>query len=151
MKKGKLIGFPIIGVNVTINDGDYHDVDSSTLAFHTAAIMAFWQAYAKAKPQILEPIMKVSVEGPAEFQGNVFASINQRRGIIISTTEDDNFCRVESEVPLSEMFGYSTVLRSLTQGKSEFTMEFSRYSKVPESIAEAVKKEYDERKQRVRK
>ncbi len=151
MKKGRLIGFPIVGVSVTINDGDYHDVDSSTLAFHTAAIAAFRQAYSNAKPQILEPIMKVAVEGPAEFQGNVFGSINQRRGIIISTTEDDTFCRVESEVPLAEMFGYSTVLRSLTQGKSEFTMEFSRYSKVPESIAEAVKKEYEERKQKARK
>ena len=118
------------------------------MAFQTAATGAFWQAYAKADPQILEPIMKVTVEGPSEFQGSVFGSINQRRGIIISTTEDDNFSRVESEVPLSEMFGYSTVLRSLTQGKSEFTMEFSRYSKVPDSIVENIKKELEEKRKK---
>ncbi len=146
LKKGKLIGFPIVGVKVTINDGDFHPVDSSTMAFQTAATASFWQAYGKAKPRILEPIMKVAVEGPSEFQGNIFASINQRRGIIISTTEDEFLCRVESEVPLSEMFGYSTVLRSMTQGKSEFTMEFAKYGKVPDSIAEVIKKEYQEKK-----
>ncbi len=80
--------------------------------------------------------MKVSVEGPSEFQGNILASINQRRGIIISTSEDGVFSTVDAEVPLSEMFGYSTVLRSITQGKAEFTMEFSRYGKVPVSIAD---------------
>ncbi len=151
LKKGKLIGFPIVGVKVIINDGDFHAVDSSTMAFQTAATAAFWQAYSKAKPQILEPIMKVAVEGPSEFQGSVFASINQRRGIIVSTTEDEFLCRVESEVPLSEMFGYATVLRSMTQGKSEFTMEFCKYGKVPESIAEVIKKEFQEKKDKMTK
>lgn len=146
MKKGRLIGFPIVNVRVTLNDGDSHPVDSSSLAFQTAATAAFWEAYKKANPRILEPVMKVVVEGPSEFQGAVFGSINQRRGIIISSTEDDYLCRVESEVPLSEMFGYSTVLRSMTQGKSEFTMEFAKYSKVPENIAEKIKKEYEESK-----
>ncbi|HOV65180.1 MAG TPA: EF-Tu/IF-2/RF-3 family GTPase, partial [Spirochaetia bacterium] len=123
IEKGTLIGFPIVGVRVVINDGQSHPVDSSDIAFQMAAIGAFREAYNAAKPQILEPIMKVSVEGPTEFQGNIFASLNQRRGIIVSSVEDNNFCRVEAEVPLSEMFGYSTTLRSLTQGKAEFTME----------------------------
>jgi elongation factor G len=89
--------------------------------------------------------MKVSVESPSEYQGNVMASINQRRGIIMSSAEDGIFTTVDSEVPLSEMFGYATALRSLTQGKAEFTMEFSRYQKVPESIAEELKKTLAER------
>ncbi|MFP4165066.1 MAG: elongation factor G [Chitinispirillaceae bacterium] len=146
LAKGKVIGFPIVGVKVTINDGQYHPVDSSDVAFQQAAIGAFWQAYEKAKPEILEPVMKVVVEGPTEFQGNILGSINQRRGIIISTTEESNFTNVEAEVPLSEMFGYSTVLRSLTQGKAEFTMEFLKYSKVPANIAEQLRKEHQEEK-----
>jgi elongation factor G len=95
--------------------------------------------------------MKVSVEGPTEFQGNIFGSINQRRGIILSSTEDGLFSRVDAEVPLSEMFGYSTVLRSLTQGKAEFTMEFEKYSKVPQSISEALIKEADDKKRKEQK
>jgi elongation factor G len=140
LKKGRLIGFPVLGMKMTINDGQYHSVDSSEMAFIQAAVGAFNQAYAKAKPIILEPIMKVSVECPSEFQGNVMGSINQRRGIIISSTEDGVFTTVDAEVPLSEMFGYATTLRSSTQGKAEFTMEFSKYSKVPDSIAEELKK-----------
>ncbi len=146
LKKGKIIGFPIVGVKLTIDDGAFHAVDSSDVAFQQAAIGGFWQAFEKAKPQILEPVMKVSVESPSEFQGNVLGSINQRRGIILTTTEESNFTRVEAEVPLSEMFGYSTVLRSLTQGKAEFTMEFLKYSKVPVSVAEELKKQHEEAK-----
>ena len=146
LKKGRLIGFPIVGVKVTLTDGDFHAVDSSTMAFQIASTAAFWEVYSKATPQILEPIMKVAVEGPSEFQGNVFGSINQRRGIIVSSTEDDVMCRVEAEVPLSEMFGYSTDLRSMTQGKSEFTMEFLKYMKVPESISEKIKKDIEDKK-----
>jgi elongation factor G len=145
MKKGELIGFPIIGVRVVLSDGQYHEVDSSDHAFQAAAIGAFRQSYRKAKPQILEPIMKVSVEGPTEFAGNVFATINQRRGIIVSSVEDGTFARVDAEVPLSEMFGYSTQLRSLTQGKAEFTMEFLRYGRVPASVAETLAAAHAER------
>ncbi|NLD37073.1 MAG: elongation factor G [Desulfatiglans sp.] len=145
LHKGRLIGFPVIGMKITINDGQYHAVDSSELAFSQAAVGAFNQAYSKAKPIILEPIMKVSVECPSEYQGNVMSSINQRRGMIISSTEDGVFSTIDSEVPLSEMFGYATILRSLTQGKAEFTMEFSRYSKVPEAISEDLKKQYAEK------
>jgi len=136
LKKGRLIGFPITGVKVILTDGAAHDVDSSDLAFQAAAQGAFWQAYAKAKPYALEPVMKLSAEGPAEFVGHVFASINQRRGIIVSSVEDGLFARVDAEVPLSEMFGYSTVIRSLTQGKAEFTMEFLKYARVPAQVAE---------------
>jgi elongation factor G len=140
-KKGSLIGFPVVNIRCVINDGQSHPVDSSDIAFQQAAIGAFREAYGKAKPCILEPIMKVSVEGPSEFQGSIFASINQRRGLISSSTEDGKSSKVDAEVPLSEMFGYSTVLRSLTQGKAEFTMEFVKYSKVPANISELLIKE----------
>ncbi|MBD3239112.1 MAG: elongation factor G, partial [Chitinivibrionales bacterium] len=146
LAKGSAIGFPIVNIKVTVNDGNHHPVDSSDLAFHTASIGAFRQAYERAKPIVLEPIMKVSVEGPSSYQGNVLSSINQRRGIIISTSENENNMRVDAEVPLSEMFGYSTVLRSLTQGKAEFTMEFEKYARVPESIASELRKAYAEKR-----
>jgi elongation factor G len=92
--------------------------------------------------------MKVSVEGPTEFQGNIFGSINQRRGIILASTEDGAFSRVDAEVPLSEMFGYSTTLRSLTQGKAEFTMEFEKYGKVPAQISETLIREFEEKRKK---
>ncbi len=148
LHKGSLIGFPIVNVRCVVNDGQSHSVDSSDIAFQLAAIGAFREAYEKAKPAILEPIMKVSVEGPNEFQGNIFASLNQRRGIITASTEDGTFCRVEAEVPLAEMFGYSTVIRSLTQGKAEFTMEFEKYGKVPTSISDQLKKDYLEKRKK---
>ena len=146
IKRGTLIGFPIVGTKVTINDGQSHPVDSSDMAFQAAAIGAFREAYKAAKPAILEPIMKVSIEGPQEFQGNIFGLINQRRGIIISSTEDDNFTRVDAEVPLSEMFGFSTILRSSTQGKAEYSMEFAKYGKAPQSVTETLIKAYEEKR-----
>ena len=151
MKKGTQIGFPVVGVRCVVNDGAWHPVDSSDMAFQTAAIGAFRDAYEKAKPAILEPIMKVEVEGPSEFQGNIFGSINQRRGMIVSSTEDNNQCQVIAEVPLSEMFGYSTVLRSLSQGKAEFTMEVAKYGKVPQSVSDDLKKKYEEKKKAEKK
>ena len=146
LEKGPLIGFPITGIKITVVDGQSHDVDSSDIAFQTAAREAFKQAYHRAKPFVLEPIMKVSIEGPDEFVGNVFGSLNQRRGIILSSVEDGRFARVDAEVPLSEMFGYSTVLRTLTQGKAEFSMEFLKYGKAPAHVAEALKAEYEEKR-----
>lgn len=143
VKRGTLIGFPIVGTRITINDGQSHPVDSSDMAFQAAAIGAFREAYKAAKPAILEPIMKVSIEGPQEFQGNIFGLINQRRGVIVSSTEDDNFTRVDAEVPLSEMFGFSTILRSSTQGKAEYSMEFAKYGKAPSSVSEQLIKEYE--------
>lgn len=143
--KGPLIGFPVLGMRVVVNDGQAHSVDSSERAFAAAAAGAFRQVYLKARPVILEPVMKVAVECPSEFQGTVMGSLNQRRGMITSSTEDGRFSTVEAEVPLAEMFGYATVLRSLTQGKAEFTMEFARYTKVPDSLVETIKREIDER------
>ena len=139
LSKGLVIGAPVIGMKVSVNDGKAHSVDSSERAFMAAAVGAFKQAYLKAIPVILEPVMKVSIEGPSEFQGSIMSSINQRRGLITSSSEDGIFTTIEAEVPLAEMFGYATTLRSLTQGKAEFTMEFSRYTKVPESLAEEIK------------
>jgi elongation factor G len=146
LEKGLLLGFPVLGMKVTVNDGQYHPVDSSELAFRQAAVGAFRQSYMNARPVILEPIMKVSVECPSDFQGNVMGSINQRRGMIMSSAEDGVFTAIDAEVPLAEMFGYATTLRSLTQGKAEFTMEFSRYARVPDSIAEELKKKHAEQK-----
>jgi elongation factor G len=142
LERGSLIGFPIIGVRCVINDGSYHDVDSSDMAFQLAARYAFRQGFLKAAPVILEPIMKVDVEGPVEFQGAILGSLNQRRGMILNTTEQDAYCKIEAEVPLADMFGYATVLRSATQGKAEFSMEFSRYLQVPKNIAEELTKKY---------
>jgi elongation factor G len=146
LEKGLLLEYPVLGMEVTINDGQYHPVDSSDLAFRQAAVGAFKQAYRNAKPVILEPIMKVSVECPSDFQGNVMGSISQRRGMIMSSAEDGVFTTIDAEVPLAEMFGYATTLRSLTQGKAEFTMEFSRYARVPDSIAEELKKKHADKK-----
>ncbi len=146
MKKGTLIGAPITGVRIVINDGSFHAVDSSDMAFQQAAKGAFREGYAKASPVIMEPIMKVAVEGPSEFQGAVMGSLNQRRGMIVGTFEEGNYTVVEAEMPLSEMFGYSTTLRSLTQGKAEFTMEFSSYKQVPKSVADDLIKAYQAEK-----
>ena len=142
LRKGQLIGFPVTGLRVVLNDGAMHSVDSSDNAFQAAARGAFRQVYGLAKPQILEPIMSVAVEGPGEFQGAFVKTVLQRRGMIVGTTEAEGFVRVEADVPLSEMFGYSTDLRSASQGKAEYTMEFSRYAPVPESVAEELIKKY---------
>ncbi len=144
--KGSLCGSGVTGVRCVINDGAYHAVDSSDVAFQLAAIGAFKDGYMKAKPVIMEPIMKVSVEGPTEFQGSIMGSINQRRGMIIGTMEEGNYTVVEADVPLSEMFGYSTTLRSLTQGKAEFTMEFSAFKQVPKLVNDELIKKYQSEK-----
>lgn len=142
LERGALIGFPITGVRAVVNDGAYHDVDSSDMAFQIGARYGFRQGFAKAAPIILEPIMKVEVDGPVEFQGAILGGLNQRRGMILATTEQDAYCKIEAEVPLADMFGYSTVLRSSTQGKAEFSMEFSRYAPVPRNVSEELLKKY---------
>jgi len=148
LAKGRLIGFPVIGMRVVVNDGKSHSVDSSDIAFQAAARGAFRQVYPRAKPIILEPVMKLAVEGPQEFQGAILKSVMQRRGNVIGTTEEEGgFCRVESEVPLSEMFGYATDLRSLTQGKAEFTMEFARYLPAPSEVQKELREKYGSRVQ----
>jgi len=136
LAKGQKIGFPVVNVRVVLNDGASHAVDSSDIAFQEAARGAWREVYEKAKPRILEPIMKVAVEGPSEFSGAVLGTLMQRRAMIIGSQEDEGLSRIEAEVPLEQMFGYSTVLRSATQGKAEFTMEFSRYLPLPAALAE---------------
>ncbi len=138
MEKGPKLEFPITGVKVVINDGAFHAVDSSDMAFQAAARGAFREAYLRAKPVIHEPIMKVVVETPPEFQGPVMGLLNQRRGMIIGSQDEGVMCVIESQIPLAEMFGFSTVLRSSTQGKAQFTMEFAHYRQVPQAIAEKI-------------
>ena len=142
LPKGRLLGFPVLGIRVVVNDGNAHSVDSSEMAFQAAARGAFREFYPRAKPQILEPIMKVDVEGPGEFQGAILKTIMQRRGQIIGSTEEDGFSRVECEVPLSEMFGYATDLRSMTQGKAEFSMEFAKYQPAPAEVQKELREKY---------
>jgi elongation factor G len=149
LQKGPKLEFPVTGIRIVINDGASHSVDSSDMAFQAAARGAFLEAYAKAKPVIQEPIMKVVVETPTEYQGSVMGSLNQRRGIIVGAQDEGPMCVVESQVPLSEMFGYSTVLRSLTQGKAQFTMEFALYKQVPQAIAEEIAKKIEAQKKKV--
>lgn len=146
MKEGRLIGFPIVGVKATLTDGSFHAVDSSEQAFKTAALMAFRQAYEQAKPTVLEPLMKLEVSAPEEFQGTVMGQVNQRRGVIQSSETNEGFFTCLADVPLSEMFGYATDLRSVTQGKGEFTMEFARYSPVPKSVQDELVKKHQEKK-----
>ena len=145
IKKGSLIGFPVVGVRVVINDGASHAVDSSEIAFKTAALMGFREGYAEAKPCVLEPIMKVEVQAPEDFQGSVVGQLNQRRGTILSTENAEGYVTAVAEVPLNNMFGYSTDLRSATQGKGEFTMEFAKYSPVPRNEQEEMMKAYREK------
>ncbi|MFP3982731.1 MAG: elongation factor G [Desulfurivibrionaceae bacterium] len=146
LDKGLLAEYPVTGIRAVINDGSYHPVDSSDVAFQSAAIGAFKQAYQKAGPVLMEPIMKVAVEGPSEFQGSIMGTLNQRRGVIIGTQEEGDYTVVEAEVPLSEMFGFSTALRSLTQGKAEFTMEFTDYKQVPKNVAQEIIDNYQKSK-----
>jgi elongation factor G len=134
--KSPRIGVPVVGVRVVINDGASHAVDSSDIAFQEAARGAFRDFFPRASPRILEPIMKLSIEGPSEFSGNMLGLIMQRRGIVMGSTEEDGNARVDAEVPLAEMFQFSTPLRSSTQGKAEFSMEFAKYAEVPSNISE---------------
>jgi len=149
LAKGPKMEFPVTGIKIVIDDGASHSVDSSDMAFQAAARGAFLQAYSAARPVIHEPIMKVSVESPSQFQGTVMGSLNQRRGMIVGSQEEGVMCVIDAQVPLAEMFGYSTVLRSLTQGQAQFTMEFATYKKVPKGIAEELLKKATEGKKNV--
>ena len=146
LAKGPKMEFPVTGVKIVINDGASHAVDSSDMAFQAAARGAFREGYAKARSVIHEPIMKVVVETPTEFQGGVMGLLNQRRGMIVGAQDEGPITVVEAQVPLAEMFGFSTVLRSSTQGKAQFTMEFALYRQIPQSIAEKIAEEVALRK-----
>ena len=138
LPNGVLAGFPVVDVKVTLFDGSYHDVDSNENAFKMAASMAFKDGMRKASPVLLEPMMAVEVETPADFMGNVVGDLSSRRGMIQGMDDMPGLKVIRAEVPLAEMFGYSTSLRSATQGRATYTMEFKQYSEAPKSVAEAV-------------
>jgi elongation factor G len=138
LSKGPLAGFPIVGVKTILEDGSYHEVDSSDMAFQICARGCFRETFLKMKPVLLEPVMKLEVEVPTSFQGSVAGELTSRRGMIVATEMQGNTAIIEAEVPLAETFGYSTDLRSMTQGQGTFTMEFARYRRVPNSIQEEV-------------
>jgi len=138
LTNGVLAGFPVVDVKVTLFDGSYHDVDSSELAFKLAAILAFKDGMRKATPVLLEPMMAVEVETPEDYMGDVMGDLNRRRGIIQGMDDAGGVKLVKAEVPLAEMFGYSTDLRSMSQGRATYSMEFKHYTEAPKSVAEAV-------------
>lgn len=137
-ESGILAGYPLIDVKATLIDGSYHDVDSNEMAFKIAGSMAIKNAVTKASPVLLEPMMKVEVEVPEDFMGNVIGDLNSRRGQIEGQETDDGLTKVTAKVPLASMFGYATDIRSKTQGRGIFSMEFSHYEEVPRSVAEEI-------------
>ncbi|MBT3412547.1 MAG: elongation factor G [Candidatus Jacksonbacteria bacterium] len=139
MDSGIIAGYPLIDISVTVYDGSYHDVDSSEVAFKMAGSMAFKDAARKAKPTLLEPIMKVEVTTPEEFMGDVMGDLNSRRGQIDEMSDRDDIKIINAQVPLAEMFGYATQLRSLTQGRASYAMEFDDYKPVPKNVEEEIK------------
>ena len=141
LQNGVIAGYPMIDVKVTLFDGSYHDVDSSEMAFKIAGSMCFREGAARAKPVLLEPIMKIEVITPEEYMGDVMGDLNRRRGVVQGMDDCPAGRQIKAEVPLSEMFGYATDLRSATQGRATYSMEFAKYSEVPANIAEAVKKQ----------
>ena len=146
MEKGPLAAFPLINVEVFLEDGKYHDVDSSDMAFRIASRQAMRQAISKADAKLLEPVMKVEVTTPDEYQGSVIGDLSSRRGMIQGSETDPNGeVIINALVPLSEMFGYSSDLRSMSAGKASFTMEFDKYSECPNNIAEKVMAERKEK------
>jgi elongation factor G len=138
LPNGVLAGFPVVDVKVTLFDGSYHDVDSNENAFKMAASIAFKDGMRKASPVLLEPMMAVEVETPEDFMGNVMGDLSSRRGIVQGMDDNPTGKVIKAEVPLAEMFGYSTTLRSLSQGRATYTMEFKHYAEAPKNVAEAI-------------
>jgi len=135
---GVIAGYPVVDVKITLFDGSYHDVDSSEMAFKIAGSMGFKEGFRRAKPVLLEPIMKVEVVTPEEYSGDVIGDLNRRRGQILGMDETPSGKAIAAEVPLSEMFGYATTVRSMSQGRATFTMEFGKYTEVPPNIADGI-------------
>lgn len=138
LKSGPLAGYPVVDIKVRLHYGSYHDVDSSELAFKLAASLAFKEAFKKAKPVLLEPVMKVEIETPEDYMGDVIGDLNRRRGMIEGMDDTATGKTVRAQVPLSEMFGYATDLRSQTQGRASYSMEFLKYAEAPNNVAQAV-------------
>jgi len=137
-EKGYLAGYPITGVRMVINDGAFHSVDSSDLAFRLCTVYAFKEAFMRAKPYFLEPIMNVEITSPSEYQTPVLAGVSRRKGIITTTELKSDIVTINAEVSLKNMFGYSTDLRSVTQGKGEFSMEYFCHSPVPRELSQTI-------------
>ena len=140
MQNGVIAGYPVVDVKVTLFDGSFHEVDSNEMAFKIAGSMAFKEGVQKAKPVLLEPVMAVEVVTPEDYVGTVNGDLNRRRGMLEGAEDSPAGRLIKAQVPLSEMFGYSTDLRSATQGRATYTMEFSRYVEAPKSVAETVSK-----------
>ena len=138
MQNGVLAGYPLLGLKASVYDGSYHDVDSSEMAFKIAASMATKKLAQQGGAVLLEPVMKVEVVTPEENMGDVVGDLNRRRGLILGMDENVSGRVVNAEVPLAEMFGYATSLRSATQGRATYTMEFLKYSEAPRNVAEEV-------------
>jgi elongation factor G len=138
MENGVIAGFPMVDVKVTLYDGSYHDVDSSEMAFKIAGSMGFREGATKAKPVLLEPIMKVEVVTPEDYMGDVMGDLNRRRGIVQGMDDSPAGKIIRAEVPLSEMFGYATDLRSATQGRATYSMEFEKYAEASANVADAI-------------
>jgi elongation factor G len=138
MQDGVLLGYPMVAIRVEVFDGSYHEVDSSEMAFKIAASMAFKDAIKKAKPVLLEPVMKVDVTTPEEYMGDIIADLSSRRGRIESfeNVGGTNTRVVHAQVPLSELFGYATIMRSLSQGRATSSIQFSHYEEVPEQVTQ---------------
>lgn len=151
LAKGPLAGYEITGVKMLLEDGSSHDVDSSDMAFQICARDAFRQAFLESRPVLLEPIMKVEVETPSEFQGSITGDLSSRRGLIMNSESRGMLTVLTAEVPLANMFGYATIVRSLSQGKASFTMEFLKYKRVPASIQEEIVAAAREREKEKRK
>ena len=145
MKKGPLAGYEIVGCKMCLDDGSYHSVDSSEMAFRIAARDAFIEAFKKSRPCLLEPIMKVEIEIHGEYQGPVIGDLNSRRGIILGTEARGGYTVIRAEVPLASMFGYATVIRGMTKGTGTFTMEMSHYARVPAKISEMILEQHKEK------
>jgi elongation factor G len=140
LTNGVIAGYPVVDVKVTLYDGSYHDVDSSEMAFKIAGSMAFKEGALKASPVLLEPIMEVEVVTPEDYMGDVMGDLNRRRGLVQGMEDAPAGKIVRAEVPLAEMFGYATDLRSMTQGRATYSMEFGKYNEAPNSVADAVMK-----------
>jgi elongation factor G len=138
MQNGPMAGFPVVDFKVRAVDGSFHDVDSNEMAFKIAGSMAFKEAFAKADPVLLEPIMKVEIVTPEDYMGDVMGDISRRRGVLQGSDDSPSGKVINAMVPLGEMFGYATSLRSMSQGRATFTMEFERYAEAPANIAEQV-------------
>jgi elongation factor G len=140
VQTGVIAGYPIVDVKVTLFDGSYHDVDSNEMAFKVAGSIGFKEGFRKAKPVLLEPIMKVEVVTPDDYFGDIVGDLSRRRGVIVGTEESPSGKVVTAEVPLAEMFQYSTSMRSMSQGRANYTMEFAKYQEVPGNVADVVMK-----------